>query len=68
MFFDRYEIHIQAFGDFIYAKWIIFRSSFSQNMIENEVLNFQKMINNVGLGGLDTSKNPQIMEFGVSGL
>ena len=26
------------------------------------------MINNVGLGGLDTSKNPKIIEFGVWGL
>ena len=29
MFFDRYEIHIQAFGDFVEPKLIIFRSSSS---------------------------------------
>ena len=33
MFFDRYEIHIQAFVDFINGKLIIFRSSSSQNII-----------------------------------
>ena len=31
MFFDRYEIHIQAFVDFINGKFIISRSSSSQN-------------------------------------
>ena len=30
MVFDRYETHIQAFGDFIYVIFIISRSSFSQ--------------------------------------
>ena len=25
-------------------------------------------IDNVGFGGLDTSKNPEILEFGISGL
>ena len=29
MFFDRYEIHIQAFLLFINGKWIIFQSSSS---------------------------------------
>ena len=33
MFFDRYEIHIEAFGNFIYAMRIIFRSSSSENLI-----------------------------------
>ena len=31
MIFDRYDIHIQAFGDVFYGKFIIFRSSSSQN-------------------------------------
>ena len=35
MFFDRYEIHIQAFVHFINGKLIIFRSSSSQNYFEN---------------------------------
>ena len=55
MFFDRYKIHIQAFGDYIYAKCIIFRSSSSQIFI-----------NKLGLG--DRFRNPEIMEFGVWGL
>ena len=35
MFFDRYEIHIQAFVDFINGKLIIFRSSSPQNYFED---------------------------------
>ena len=34
MFFDRYEIHIQAFVDFINAIAIIPKSSSSQNIIQ----------------------------------
>ena len=30
--FDRYETHIQAFGDVLYGKFIISRSSSSQNI------------------------------------
>ena len=41
MFFDRYEIHIRAFVDFIYAKCIISRSSSSQIYITNRYVNFQ---------------------------
>ena len=37
MFFDRYEIHIQTFGDFI-----IFRFSSSQIYINKYILSFQK--------------------------
>ena len=37
MLFDRYEIHIQAFGDFIYAKIIISRSSSSQSYIKFDI-------------------------------
>ena len=35
MFFDRYEIHIQAFVDVINGKLIIFRSSSPQNCFED---------------------------------
>ena len=35
MFFDRYEIHIQAFVDFINGKLIIFQSSSPQNHFEH---------------------------------
>ena len=49
MVFDRYEIHIQAFEDFINAIVVIFRSSSSQFMIKDEVLknthDFQKTKN-----------------------
>ena len=42
MFFDRYEIHIQAIVDFINGKCITFRSSSSQNIyiyiIKHEIL------------------------------
>ena len=31
--FDRYEIHIQVFGDFVYAKIILSRSSSSENVM-----------------------------------
>ena len=37
MFVDSYEIHIQAFVDFINAFAIIYKSSSSENMIQNEV-------------------------------
>ena len=42
MFFDRYEIHIQAFVDFINAIAITFKSSSSQNINQNEVLTNRK--------------------------
>ena len=42
MCFDRYEIHIQAFHDLINAIAIIFKSSSSQNINQNEVLNSLK--------------------------
>ena len=43
MFVDRSEIHIQAFGDFIYAHFIISRSSSPDNYIKlREVLIFKK--------------------------
>ena len=42
MFSDRYEIHIQAFVDFINAIAIILKSSSSQNMIQTKVLKFSK--------------------------
>ena len=42
MFFDRYEIHIQAFVDFINAIAIIFKSSSSQNMNQHEILNIKQ--------------------------
>ena len=42
MFFDRYEIHIQAFVDFINATAIIFKSSSSQNINQHEVLKNKK--------------------------
>ena len=35
MFFDRYEIHIQAFVDFINGKLIIFQSSSPQKYFED---------------------------------
>ena len=35
MFFDRYEIHIQAFVDFINGKLIIFNSSSPWNYFEH---------------------------------
>ena len=37
MFFDRYEIHIQAFVDLINGRFIIFKSSSSENIIQKEV-------------------------------
>ena len=40
--FDRYEIHIEDLRDFIYAHFIIFRSSSSQNMIQISQLTFEK--------------------------
>ena len=53
MFFDRNEIHIQAFVDFINGKLIIFRSSspqkhifqiYTQNIFQKN--NFQKIMLN----------------------
>ena len=38
MFFDRYEIHIQAFVDFINGKLIIFQSSSPQKHIFKYIL------------------------------
>ena len=38
MFFDRDEIHIQAFVDFINGTFIIFRSSSPQNIFYNRKL------------------------------
>ena len=37
MVFDRYAINIQAFVDFIYAFFMIVRSSSSQNLIKHDV-------------------------------
>ena len=34
MFFDRYEIHVQTFGDVSYRQFIIFQSSSSQSDIK----------------------------------
>ena len=42
MFFDRYEIHIPAFLDFIKPIFIIFRSSASQNYFKNRYSFFVK--------------------------
>ena len=38
MFFDRYEIHIQAFVHFIDGKCIIFQSSSPQNYFKKYIL------------------------------
>ena len=38
MFFDRYEIHIQAFVDFINGKLIICQSSAPQNYFKKYIL------------------------------
>ena len=42
IFFDRYGIHIQDFVDFIYAMFMIVRSSSSEHLIKGEVLNISK--------------------------
>ena len=42
MFFDRYEIHIQALGDFIYGKVMVFRSSSSQIYIKIDTQNVNR--------------------------
>ena len=64
MFFDRYEIHIQAFVDFINGKLIIFQSSSPQNIIWEIYIqnnfqknNFQKIMLNY------RPENREIMDF-----
>ena len=42
MLFDRYEIPIQAFVDFIDGKFIIFRSSSPQNYFKNMYSHFHQ--------------------------
>ena len=44
MFFDRNEIHIQAFVDFINGKLIIFRSSSSQYIFIHDILKIRQLI------------------------
>ena len=44
MFFDRYEIRIQAFADFIHGKLIIFRSSSPQNYFRKYILKIRPLI------------------------
>ena len=64
MFFDRNEIHIQAFVDFMNGKLIIFRSSspqkhiiqiYTQNIFQKS--NFQKIMLNY------RPENREIMDF-----
>jgi hypothetical protein len=50
MFFDRYEIHIQASLDFIDGKFIIFRSSSSQKLKFPHYL-YRKKTTPAGWGG-----------------
>jgi len=46
MFFDRYEIHIQAFVHFINAKLIMFQSSSPQKYFKNVYSTSQKQKTN----------------------
>ena len=64
MFFDRNEIHIQAFVDFINGKLIIFQSSSPQNVFQEiytqhifKKIILQKIMLNYKL------ENQEIMEF-----
>ena len=67
--FDRYEIHIQAFVDFINGKLIIFQSSSPQNIFKKYILkifsknNIQKT-NNAQLQARK-SRNHGILSLGL---
>ena len=70
MFFDRNEIHIQAFVDFINGKLIIFQSSSPQNIIWEIYTqnNFQKNNFQTKIMLNYKPENREIMDFWVLGI